>query len=106
MSVTGRASEMRTLEQGCELACGVPGQQHEHPGAIALGGEPLVDHVLRRVRIRCQDGEWGARPAIEHGNGRLVGVEQGEARLLGIGMNLRGQQGKILPAIYRRKHRE
>ena len=102
-AVTGRVVDTSALEQRCELTCSMAGEQHEDPAAIATSGKPLAHHLARRARIRRHDSERGAQPAIQHGEGRLVGIEQSKACMLRIGVNLCRQQAKVLPAIYRRK---
>jgi hypothetical protein len=105
-AVTGRSIEMGALQQRGQLTGGMSGQQHEHSRAVALGGNPVAHHLPRRACVRRQDREPRAQSAIEHGDGCLVRIQQSEACMLGVGVNLSGQQGKVMPAIYRRKRYE
>ena len=104
--IAGRVSQMRALEQRCELTRGMPGQQYEYAGVITLNGEPVADHLPRRIPIRSEDREGRAQPAIEHGDGRLVGIQQSKAGTLGIGVDLSGEERQILPAIYHGEHQD
>src|SRR6185437_3128223 len=103
-AVTGMSLEVSALEQRSEFARGVPRQQHEHACARAARADPVTYGALGG--IGREHGEGCAQPTIENGDGRLVRIQQGEASMRGIRVNLSRQCGKIVPAIYRRKHRE
>ena len=104
--IAGRVSQMRALEQRCELARGMPGQQYEYAGVSALSGEPVADHLPRGIPIRSEDREGRAQPQIEHRDGRLVRIQQSKASTLGIGVDLSGEERQILPAVYHREHQD
>src|SRR6185437_12532433 len=104
--VAGAALEVDSLEQRGELTWNMPGQQHEHACASALRDEPLRDDISGSLRIRRQHGRRGAEPVIENGYGRLVRIQQRQALMLRIEVNLSGQLRQVLPTVYRRKHRE
>ena len=75
---------MYPLEQWREFAWRMSGQQHQYARASTLRGEPIAYDFPDRIRIRRQYSEWRALAAVEHGDGRLVGIEQGETPVLRI----------------------
>src|SRR6185437_9015877 len=66
--------------------------------------KPTAHRLLRRIRIRRQNRKWSPQPTVEHGDGRLIGIQQSEARMLAVELDLGSQRGKIVPAVHGRKY--
>ena len=102
----GAAIEMGALEQRRELACGMPGQQHEYSSAhrparrTSCAPHPAADvpSVLRTVNaVRRRRSSMAMVVSSGFSRARLACPVSS--------VNLAGQPREILPAIHRRKAR-
>jgi len=121
--IVGRSARDEAPEPLCDCPRCVAGKQHQDTRRRSLVPEPFGHEMLRsdlgsgfgwvdrRGRTGCssicrrgQDRERCLESEVEHGDRRLIGVEQRQALVTGVDMNALGKSGQILPAVDDREH--